>query len=61
MCKELEAAGQKNPEYYTKAFMLQAVIYNNVDQINAKVNPAIYEKNPTLQNEKPEFSLVVMW
>lgn len=54
MCKELEAVGQKNPEYYTNAFMLQTVIYNNINQANEKVNPTIYEKNPTLQDKKPE-------
>ena len=54
MCKELEAAGQKNPEYYTNAFMLQTVIYNNKKYTNEKANPTIHGKNPTLQDEKPE-------
>lgn len=57
MCKELEAAGQKNPEYYTNAFMLQTVIYNNINQTDEKVNPTIYEKNPTLQNKKLELDV----
>ena len=57
MCKELEAAGQKNPEYYTNAFMLQTVIYNNTNQTNEKEDPAIYEKNPTLQGKKPELDI----
>ncbi|MCM1262022.1 MAG: putative DNA binding domain-containing protein [Butyrivibrio sp.] len=57
MCKELEAAGQKYPEYYTNAFMLQTVIYNNKSQINENINPAIYTKNPTIQNEKSEFGI----
>lgn len=58
MCKELEAAGQKNPEYYTNAFMLQTVIYNNINPTNEKVNPTICEKNPTLQNKKPELDII---
>lgn len=53
MCKELEAAGQKNQEYYTNAFMLQ---YNN-NQTNENLNPTIDDKNPTLQKEKPERAL----
>lgn len=57
MCKELEAAGQKNPEYYTNAFMLQTVIYNNTNQTNEKANPTIYAKNPTLQDKKPELDI----
>lgn len=56
MCKELEAAGQKNPEYYTNAFMLQTIIYNN-NQTNENLNPTIDGKNPTLQNEKPELDI----
>lgn len=54
MCKELEAVGQKNPEYNTNAFILQTVIYNNKAQTNENANPTIYGKNPTLQNKKPE-------
>ncbi len=46
MCKELEAAGQKNPEYYMNAFMLQTIIYNDK-------NPAIQDKNPAIQGENP--------
>ena len=57
MCKELEAAGQKNPEYHTNAFMLQTVIYNITNQTNEKTNPTIYEKNPTLQDKKPELDI----
>lgn len=56
MCKELEAAGQKRPEYYTNAFMLQTVIYNK-NQTNEKANPAIYAVNPAFQNEKAELSV----
>lgn len=31
MCNELETLGMKAPEYFINAFMLQTVIYNNVD------------------------------
>ncbi|MFP3155144.1 putative DNA binding domain-containing protein [Lachnospiraceae bacterium ZAX-1] len=34
MCKELEAAGLKDPAYYTNAFMLQAAIYNTNTEKN---------------------------
>lgn len=54
MCKELEAVGQKHPEYYTNAFMLQTVIYNNKNLTNERANPTIYGQNSSLQNEKPE-------
>lgn len=54
MCKELEAIGQKHPEYYTNAFMLQTVIYNNKNLTNERANPTIYGQNSSLQNEKPE-------
>ena len=57
MCRELEAVGQKNPKYYTNAFVLQTVIYNNKNQTNENVNPTIYVENPTLQNEKPDLDI----
>lgn len=57
MCRELEAAGQKNPAYYTNAFMLQTVIYNNENQTHKELNPAIHTKNPALQNEKPDLNI----
>lgn len=50
MCKELKAAGQKEPEYHTNAFILQTVIYNNE-------NPAIYDKNPAFEEKKPDLYL----
>lgn len=57
MCRELEAAGQKKPEYYTNAFMLQTVIYNSKNQTNEIINPTIHAENPTLQNEKLDFDV----
>ncbi len=49
MCKELEAAGLQAPEYYSNAFMLQAVICNsNIEK------PVIDDKKSEIQNEKPE-------
>ncbi len=46
MCKELEVVGQRLPEYYTNAFMLKTVIYNNE-------NPAIQDETPAIQDETP--------
>ncbi|MCM1057973.1 MAG: putative DNA binding domain-containing protein [Firmicutes bacterium] len=43
MCRELEAVGQKHPEYRTDAFMLQTVVYNN--------------ENPTLKSEKSDLDV----
>lgn len=37
MCREPEAAGQKNQEYYPNAFMLQTIIFNDKNQDNEKV------------------------
>ena len=53
MCKELEAVGQKKPEYYMNAFMLQTVIFNYK-------NPAIQDKNPAIQDEKLAIETVKM-
>lgn len=52
MCKELEAAGQKPPEYFTNAFMLHTVIYNNESPAEGVKNPTIYSENPALKSEK---------
>lgn len=49
MCKELEEAGQKIPEYHTNAFMLKTVIYNDKNPTIQRINPAIYDENPTIQ------------
>ncbi len=43
MCKELEVVGQRLPEYYTNAFMLKTVIYNNE-------NPAIQDETPAIHS-----------
>ena len=56
MCKELEKAGQKSPEYYTNAFMLQTVIYNSKNPTIHTVNPTIYNVNPTIQEKKLDFT-----
>lgn len=56
MCKELEKAGQKSPEYYTNAFMLQTVIYNSKNPTIHTVNRTIYNVNPTIQEKKLDFT-----
>ncbi len=53
MCRELEAAGQKKPEYYSNAFMLQTVIYNNENPAIWDENPAIRDENPAIRDENP--------
>ncbi|MCM1136814.1 MAG: putative DNA binding domain-containing protein [Clostridium sp.] len=53
MCKELEAVGQKNPEYHTNAFILQTVIFNNESPAIHNENPALQNKNPAIQSESP--------
>lgn len=52
MYKELEEAGQRSPEYYTNAFMLQTVICNDKNPTICVSNPAIRALNPTIQGEK---------
>lgn len=56
MCKELEAVGLQAPEYYSNAFMLQAVIHNvNIgkSEIDAQ-NSEIGNKKPEIGNQKRE-------
>ena len=48
MCLELEAAGLKDPEYHTNAFMLQVAVYNETFN-----NPAIEGRNPAIERRNP--------
>lgn len=52
--RELEKAGQKNPEYHTNAFILQTIVYNN--EVKEFQNPTIYSENPAIKNEKLDLS-----
>ncbi len=52
MCNELEAVGLKAPVYYTNAFILQAVIYNNNNR-----NQAFQSENQAIVNEKPDYDV----
>ena len=45
MCLELEAAGLKDPEYHTNAFMLQVAVYNETFN-----NSAIEGRNPAIED-----------
>ena len=56
MYKELQEAGQRSPEYYTNAFMLQTVICNDKNSAIYASNPAIYASNPAIQSEKPDLN-----
>ena len=54
MCRELENAGLRVPEYHCNAFMLQTVIYNaNAKKLAIGVeNPAIGEEKLAIENKK---------
>ena len=57
MCQELEAAGQKCPEYHTNAFMLQTIVYNNKDIAEEIINPTIYSEKPSLEEKKLDLDI----
>lgn len=57
MCQELEAAGQKYPEYHTNAFMLQTIVYNNKNLAEEIKNPTIHSKDPTLRDKNPDLGI----
>lgn len=67
MCKELEAVGLQAPEYYSNAFMLQAVIRNSniekpvINNIKSEIRnekPDIDSKESEIQNEKLDFEKI---
>ena len=57
MYKELQEAGQRSPEYYTNAFMLQTVIFNDKNPTISASNPTISASNPTIQNKKLDLDI----
>ena len=57
MCKELEAARQRLPEYHTNAFMLKTIVYNNENPAIHMENPAIHMETLNLTDKKPDLSV----
>ena len=52
MCNELEERGMKSPEYKMNAFMLQTMVFSNVNSEKSLID----SKNPLIENESTGFS-----